>query len=406
MQYPKFVSNSNFYHMDNSKSDLQQLVAIAENLKAVHLLTAKHYDSFEQLIADYLKSGIEIFQMQTGIVSHISEDKKYTVKDVVTDLEVIHPGDEYELEGTYCREVYQTGETIGFPRVADIKELKDHPVYVNLKLEAYLSAPIFVNDELYGTLNFTSLIPREHGFSEHENDLISMMAASIGNFILLQEKEEKLKKKNIRISELIGYVSHDLRNPLGSINGLSKIALSRELSQEKIKSFFESIENTSARGLELVNTILNQAALSSGKITLEKSNFNLLNFINDILDAFSLLIKERKLNIVLEIDSDLIVYSDKARISQVFHNLLINAFKYSASDSEIKVNCYKEDSHIRCYISNIKSSDGVDSLDDGIYKSIGYGLHIVEDILQLHGTELKISQDEKNYSVSFDLEPS
>ncbi|WP_373001031.1 histidine kinase dimerization/phospho-acceptor domain-containing protein [Sulfurimonas sp.] len=404
MQYPKFVNNSKFYHMDSSKSDLEQLIAIAENLKAVHLLTAKHYDSFEKLIADYLKSGIEIFQMQTGIVSHISEDKKYTIKDVVTDLEVIHPGDEYELEGTYCREVYQTGETIGFPRVADIKELKDHPVYVNLKLEAYLSAPIFVNDELYGTLNFTSLIPREYGFSEHENDLISMMAVSIGNFILLQENEEKLKKKNLRINELIGYVAHDLRNPLGSINGLSKLALSRELSTEKSRSFFQSIEEASSKSLELVNTVLNQVALGSGKITIQKSSFNLLDFVNNILDSFSLLIQEKKLNVIVDIDKDLIVYSDKARISQVFDNLLINAFKYSASESDIEVNCNKKESRISCYIANVKGNNDVDTMDVNIYKSIGFGLNIVEDILQLHDTELIIEQDEQKYSAYFDLE--
>ena len=120
--------------------------------------------------------------MQTGIVSHITDDKDYIIKDVISPLDVIHPDDVYPLEGTYCREVYKSHKTLGFPHVGEMHELKEHPVYVNLRLEAYISAPIYVHDTIYGTLNFTSTEPRTYGFSEHEHDLISMMAQSIGNF--------------------------------------------------------------------------------------------------------------------------------------------------------------------------------------------------------------------------------
>ena len=405
MEYPKFIDNSSFYHMDRSRSDLEQLIAISENLKAVHLLTAKHYEDFEQLIAEYLKSGIEIFQMQTGIVSHISEDKVYTVKDVISNLDVINPGDEYELEGTYCREVYATRKTIGFPCIGEIKELKDHPVYVNLKLESYLSAPIFVNNKIYGTLNFTSLVPRKHGFSEHENDLVSIMAQSIGNFILLQEKEEKLKKANLRMQELIGYVAHDLRNPIGGINSLSRMALSKNLSEEKRNSFFELIEEESSRSLELVNTILEQAALGTGKIVLDKSEFNVSEFIDTTLQTLALLIKEKRLTITKHIDDDLEMYADKARISQVFRNLLINAFKYCSIESEVIINCTRSDALVHCSILNTIAND-VNSLDSNIYKSIGYGLDIVDDILKLHNTQLVSDQNQQSYHVSFDIDSS
>lgn len=402
MKHPAFVKNDVYYNLDTSQDKLVRLVALAENIKRVHLLTAKHYDSFETLIAEYLKSGIEIFQMQTGIVSHITDQKKYIVKDVVTDLDVIHPGDEYELEGTYCKEVYATQRTISFPCVADIKELKDHPVYVNLRLEAYLSSPIFVNDKLYGTLNFTSVSPRKHGFSEHEHDLISMMASAIGNFILLQQKEENLTKLNFRMRELVGHVAHDLRGPLGGINGLCKMILSRNANERSMTEALTLIDEESHRCLELVNVILEQAALGTGKVSLEKTHFKILPLLQKSLKGYALLIDEKELIINTSVNADIQLYADKARIEQVLNNLLVNAFKYAKKGSEIEIAFVSKEGHVRCSIYNLNGQNQ-ETLQESVYKSVGYGLDIVSEILQLHDSRLEVSKTDISYCVAFDL---
>ncbi|MCW8988624.1 MAG: GAF domain-containing protein, partial [Gammaproteobacteria bacterium] len=204
MKYPEFIKSKIFYSLDKSKSETEQLAGLSENLKTLHQLSSRHFDSFEDLIASYLKAGIDIFQMETGIVSEIINDKDYIIKDVISPLDVLEAGSKFELEGTYCREVHKTKKVIGLPHVGEIEEMKGHPVYQNLKLEAYISAPIFVHDVLFGTLNFTSLAPRENGFSEHEHDLISLMANAIGNFILLQNKENSLLQLNERLKKLVG----------------------------------------------------------------------------------------------------------------------------------------------------------------------------------------------------------
>jgi len=337
MNYPSFVNNSDFYRLDSSSDKMQQLIALSENVKRIYLLTSKHYHNFDELIAEYLKSGIEIFQMQTGIVSHITEDNSYVVKDVVTDMDMIKPGDVYELEGTYCREVAASKQTLGFPCVGNISELKDHPVYVNLKLEAYLSAPIFVNDRLYGTLNFTSLNPRMHGFSEQEHDLISMMSQAIGNFILLQEKEEKLKQLNFRMRELVGHLSHDLRNPLGSIQGLADFGLRKDQGPEKNQKFFEAISTEASRSLELVHTILNQAALGTGKLSIKPASFDFTSLMNTVISSFHSLSKEKFLTLRGDLETIQMVYADEERLQQVLSNLLNNAFKYAPSNTSVEI---------------------------------------------------------------------
>ena len=95
MKYPEFVESKIFYSLDKSKSEIEQLTAISEDLKKIHLLTCKSFDSFEELISNYLKAGIDIFQMETGIVSEIVNDQDYIIRscDVIKGkLERHKPG--------------------------------------------------------------------------------------------------------------------------------------------------------------------------------------------------------------------------------------------------------------------------------------------------------------------------
>ena len=369
---------------------------MSENLKKIHLLTSKSFDRFEDLIAHYLEAGIEIFQMETGIVSHIVNDKDYIVKDVISPLDIIHAGNVFELEDTYCREVYKSKQVVGLPHVGVIEEMKGHPVYQNLSLEAYISAPIFVRDTLYGTLNFTSRIPRHHGFSEHERDLIALMANSIGNFILLQEKEQSLLHLNDRLKEFIGYVAHDLRNPLGIVSNLANLVTTIDMvDSEKVK-LIKRIHTNADRCLELVNAILEIAALGTGKINIDPRPFLFVDCLNDAIDNYMALANKRNIAIAVNIPPRLKVTGDDQRLLQVLNNLIGNAVKYSGSNEKVEI-AYQGDLDGRAYFifTNYYDANGDDSLSThhDIYKSVGFGLDIAKEILNLHGSELDISKN-------------
>ena len=405
MQYPQFIDNKTFYQLDKSKSEQQQLLAIAENLKKIHMLTTRSYDSFEEMIQHYLEAGVEIFQMETGIVSHITDDKVYIVKDVVTPLEVIHSGDEYALEDTYCREVYKSQCTIGLPCVGSITEMRGHPVYQNLKLEAYISAPIFVRDTLYGTFNFTSITPREHGFSEHEMDLIAMMANSIGNFIHLQEKEQTLLTLNNRLKELAGFVAHDLRNPLAVISNLAQLVAHMELSPEQKVKFISDIQRNADRSLELVQSVLEVAALGTGKLTLKIAPFALSKVIDESLENYNIPIIEKSLNVQNSLPDDLLINGDEARVLQVINNLLGNAIKYSPQGGRIMISEKANDGKM----SIIEISNKIAAKNDpgrqftGKTRSIGFGLEIAREIIGCHNGELRTRQNDQHFTSQLSL---
>lgn len=403
MKYPAFVDNETFYRLDRSKSQMDQLIGMSENLKKVHQLASNNYGSFEDLIHSYLQAGIEIFQMETGIVSRITEDKQYIVKDVVTPLEVLNPGAVFELEGTYCREVYKTLEVIGLPHVGEIEEMKGHPVYQNLKLEAYISAPIFVNNKLYGTFNFTSTTPREYGFSEHEMDLISLMSTSIGSFILLQEKEDSLIGLNERLKALVGHVSHDLRNPLGVIGNLAKLISSVEMDQADKDHLIERIQKNSERCLELVNTILDIAALGSGKISINKQRIDLIKTIEESLENYQVFASENAMSIDTDLPHELFIEGDEARLLQALNNLISNAIKYGAPNSSIELSCrLQDDNKAAIEVRNAIATDII-SVNKNKASSIGFGLDITREVLALHAADLDIQRNAQTFCATVSI---
>jgi signal transduction histidine kinase len=143
--------------------------------------------------------------------------------------------------------------------------------------------------------------------------------------------------------------------------------------------------------------------LGTGKIRLNKEYFEVSDFIQKALETFSILIEEKELTVKRSIPAGERLFADRSRLLQAVNNLLANAFKYAKKGSEVSISFVTREDHITCTVSNLK--DDLDSTaDKTIYKSIGYGLDIVNDILQLHGTELRLHDEHSDrHTVSFDL---
>ncbi|MFT7562201.1 MAG: K+-sensing histidine kinase KdpD [Flavobacteriales bacterium] len=342
--------------------------------------------------------------METGIVTRIEDNSSYHVCDVISPLDVLIKGQEFPLEDTYCKEFAESLCVIGFPEVGKLDYMNCHPVYQNLKLEAYLSAPIFVDDTLFGTLNFTSTKPRTRGFSKHEHDLIRLMANSIGAYILLRSKEDHLLELNSKMRQFVGYVAHDLRNPIGVIMAIARIGMKPNTSKSQLRKIVSRISAPAEKCLELVSTILDHAALSTGKITLNTESENIHDVLTEAIDSVALFAQDRNINIDMVCDSKTFVTLDKQRISQSLVNLLINAIKYSKDESNVSVSVRTNENKQTVKIANdLPDKDTNNTTDSKLYGSVGFGLDIVNEVLMAHGSKLNIEETKTTYSSNFDL---
>lgn len=191
---------NNIVLKDPTTEDLKKF---NESLKRLHTVLTEEVDNYQRLLENYLKIGSEIFNLETGIVSHIEEDE-YTVMATNAEPGTIEKGQVFPLVGTYCVEVYKSKKSVALTAIGQNEKMCKHPVYEAMKLESYISSPIFVNGKLYGTINFTSLGIRQEGFHSHELEMLELMSLNIGRMLELQEARTRLdeeQKENKRQKE-------------------------------------------------------------------------------------------------------------------------------------------------------------------------------------------------------------
>ena len=155
--------------------------------------------SLDEKLESLLRIGTEVLHLETGIVSNIRGDR-YSVLSVVTPEESIPKGAEFPLCDTYCADVAAADSVIAYHNI-DIQPGASHPCFEKYTLKSYLASPIRVSGEFYGTVNFSSLRPREEEFSALETDYLLLLSTWIGNELERRQTLNNLSAQKVVLEE-------------------------------------------------------------------------------------------------------------------------------------------------------------------------------------------------------------
>lgn len=134
-------------------------------------------DIFLNTCYSKLDTGLSKLNLKLGIVSHIENDNYHLI--AVRDAsETFKPGADFSLGDTYCREVWNKGKSVSIPTENIERKIQEHPLYVNLPLEAYISSPIMHDSKIWGTINFSAQQPRAP-FNEQDIQYVERLAEDI-----------------------------------------------------------------------------------------------------------------------------------------------------------------------------------------------------------------------------------
>jgi len=200
------------------------------------------------------------------------------------------------------------------------------------------------------TLGFIYL--EEVGLLNEENRyLLQIMAtqcaAALKNLTLYLNLEEANRQNELK-NQLLGMAAHDLRNPLGIIQGftglLQKDFTSNQLLNKEQQEFFQVIQDTTEFTLNLVNDLLDVAKIEAGKLELEPKTTDLLTLINQAITLNRPLAdsKQIQLNNHCSDNSLPSMTVDAVKIQQVLNNLISNAIKYSHSQTQVDIEVTQE----------------------------------------------------------------
>ena len=225
----------------------------------------------------------------------------------------------------------------------------------------------------------------------------------------LKSSNEQLRELNNQKNEFLGMAAHDLRNPIAVIQNAS-LVLSRYSSEnlsEKQRDFLKKIHDTSKFMLELLNNLLDISKIESGKLELEITKNNYLDFVRKNIEFNKFFATEKGISIDLVASDDIsLVDFDKNKIEQVLNNLISNAIKYSHPNTLIRVEVQKEKDFVVTKVIDQGQGIQEDELPHVFEafqksstkptageKSTGLGLAIVKKIIEGHQGEIGVESE-------------
>jgi signal transduction histidine kinase/BarA-like signal transduction histidine kinase len=149
----------------------------------------------------------------------------------------------------------------------------------------------------------------------------------------LKEKAEVARKAQ---EQFLSTMSHEIRTPLNGIIGITNILQTEEPKKEQLE-YLGSLQFSSKNLLCIVNDILDYNKITSGKMTLEETTFNLPKLITDIQKTHLPKAGEKSITLSVNIEAGVpeMVQGDATRLTQILNNLLSNAIKFTQQGSVI-----------------------------------------------------------------------
>ena len=150
-------------------------------------------------------------------------------------------------------------------------------------------------------------------------------------------KAREVAENSMKVREVfLANMSHEIRTPMNAILGFTRLLVDSDLSKEQ-KSFIDAIHFSGENLLVIINDILDLSKIQSGKMTIEKHDFNIQELLTGILSVMRPKAHEKGLALTSKIDQQLpaVIKGDSVRLNQVLTNLISNAIKFTEAGSVI-----------------------------------------------------------------------
>ena len=209
-----------------------------------------------------------------------------------------------------------------------------------------------------------------------------------------KKAEEELKEKTKNLELFLYRISHDLKAPFSTAEGLLDL-LKNEEKSERIESLIGMLETTIKGGDKLIKSLSEASINSCSKDEFEQIDFN--NIIKNVLKMFSGSKNFELFEVNIDVDKCQNYNSNPELLCSIFQNLIHNAIKYSKEPTKKHVPCINisvKELRGELFISVSDNGQGISESDvekifDLYYRSAhenipgnGLGLYIVKNIIE------------------------
>ncbi|TAK86961.1 MAG: PAS domain S-box protein [Betaproteobacteria bacterium] len=226
--------------------------------------------------------------------------------------------------------------------------------------------------------------------------------------------EESLKEADRQKDEFLAMLSHELRNPLSALTTAAHVLRVGAPGDAASAGAQGVVERQTRHMVRLVEDLLDITRVRMGKVSLRRERMNLAEVVSEALQSWRLTGRLGG-RASLSLDASPVwIYADRARIEQIFSNLLDNALKFTPASGYIKVNIRHEGDEAVLHVTD--SGRGItpqaltvvfEPFVQGEHPSgrsesgLGLGLTLVRRLTELHGGSVSAASDGINRGATF-----
>lgn len=224
----------------------------------------------------------------------------------------------------------------------------------------------------------------------------------IGQVVVMQDIT-RFKELDQLKSELIATVSHDLKQPLSIMRGYLDLMTMVGNFNEQTSNYASRMARAITNMRDLIDDLLDIAKIESGvKLNFEK--VNLSEVLEECVENLRPASTAKQMLLSVDLPKDLpLINADRARLWQIFNNLINNAIKYTAPEGHIKVRLEQGGANLRVIIKD--NGLGISPEDqahifDRFYRvrraetesieGTGLGLAIVKSLVEAHKGQISV----------------
>jgi PAS domain S-box-containing protein len=318
--YPSETGLSVFFR------DVTERQCQAEEIESRERVLREIYDvisdvdrSFEEQVGELMEIGRDVLGTGYATLSRI-DGRTYVFEHVRSPGGEIAAGDTVPLSATNCERAVATERTLVIEDATDDADLAERAGHTEWGISCYLGAPVLVDGDVYGTFCFYDEEPREAPFSDWEVTLVDLMAQWVSYELERRRTNERLARKNERLEEFASIVSHDLRNPLNVLQG--SLDLVEETGDPEQ---FAACRRAADRMEGLIDDVLTLAR--QGETVEDPLRVRLAGIVEEGWASV------RTDGATLRTETDRTVLADESRLRRIIENLVRNSVEHSSTGS-------------------------------------------------------------------------
>jgi PAS domain S-box-containing protein len=274
----------------------------------------------------------------------------------------------------------------------------------NIGITSMTSLPLVARGRLVGALTLIST-----DVARLADDERLKVAESVSKLVALAIDNAGLyriaQRATVARDEILGVVSHDLRNPLAAISLCAK-ALNTEATEENTRELADTMIESADMMNRLIQDLLDVATIDSGHLRVDPSPQHVEPLVESVLEMTRSAALERHVNVRAALPRSLpAVQVDPTRFVQVLANLTSNAVKFTESGGDVTISAERIDNALQIAVKDT----GVGIPPNHLHRifdrhwhsrrtsrtaGTGLGLAIARGIVEAHGGRIRVDSTE------------